>query len=70
MITKQFVGEPRPNPLLSVSSKVGGYDKRLFSFRYSFYPEVEEYLVELVVEFVPISIEYIRLSDFYLIVVA
>ena len=55
--------------MFSVSSKVGGCSKRLLSLGYSFYNEVEEYLVKLVVELVPISIEYIRLSDFYLIVV-
>ena len=41
----------------------------MLSLRYSFYNEVEKYLVELVVELVPISIEYIRLSDLYLVVV-
>ena len=55
---------------LSVSSKVGGRSKRLLSLRYSFYNEVEKHLVKLVVELVPISIEYIGLSDLYLVVVA
>ena len=56
--------------MLGVSSKIGGCSKRLLSLRYSLYNEVEEYLVELVVELVLISIEYIRLSDLYLVVVA
>ena len=41
----------------------------MLSLGYSFYNEVEEYLVKLVVELVPISIEYIGLSDLYLVVV-
>ena len=55
--------------MLSVSSKVGGYGERLLGLRYSFYNEVEKYLVKLVVELVPISIEYVRLSDLYFVVV-
>ena len=42
----------------------------MLGLRYSFYNEVEKYLVELVVELVPISIEYVRLSDLNLVVVA
>ena len=56
--------------MLGVSSKIGGCGKRLLSLRYSFYNEVEEYLIKLVVELVLVSVEYIRLSDFYLVVVA
>ena len=41
----------------------------MFGLGYSLYNEVEEYLVELVVELVSISIEYIRLSDLHLVVV-
>ena len=56
--------------MLSVSSEVGGRGERLLGLRYSFYNEVEEYLIKLVVELVLVSVEYIRLSDFYLVVVA
>ena len=42
----------------------------MLSLRYSFYNEVEKHLVKLVVELVLISIEHIRLSDLYLVVVA
>ena len=55
--------------MLSVSSKIGGCSERLLSLRYSLYNEVEEYLVKLVVEPVSISIEHIRLSNLYLVVV-
>ena len=55
--------------MFSVSSKIGGRSERLLSLGYSLYYEVEEYLVELVVELVSISIEYVRLSDLYLVVV-
>ena len=55
--------------MLSVSSKVGGCSERLLSLRYSFYNEVEKHLVKLVVELIPISVEYVRLGDLYLVVV-
>ena len=56
--------------MLGVSSKIGGRGERLLSLRYSLYDEVEEYLVELVVELIPISIEYVGLGDLHLVVVA
>ena len=55
--------------MLSVSSKIGGRSEYLFSLGYSLYNEVEEYLVELVVELVSISIEHVGLSDLHLVVV-
>jgi len=56
------------DPLLGFSSKVRGSSKGSFFLCDLFYLEVQEYLVELVVELVSVSIEEVRLSDFNLVV--